>query len=182
MLFRSTNTNSLRDFIIALDKSKADKLRYKVEDKVVKIFITPYKTSLGPNDLIFSEGDFNVDVVIALGVKKREDLDTAITAHGRILHDATVFSVVAEQDNNNLGAVNWHEPTSSSLCELVTDLADAIKPNTFDAQIATALLTGIVAETNRFSNAKTTPKSMSLSSKLMAAGANQQLKIGRAHV
>ena len=93
-----TNTNSLRDFIIALDKSKADKLRYKVEDKVVKIFITPYKTSLGPNDLIFSEGDFNVDVVIALGVKKREDLDTAITAHGRILHDATVFSVVAEQE------------------------------------------------------------------------------------
>ena len=29
------NTNSLRDFIIALDKSKADKLRYKVEDRQV---------------------------------------------------------------------------------------------------------------------------------------------------
>src|SRR5688572_23439633 len=26
------NTDSLRDFIIALDKAKADKLRYKVED------------------------------------------------------------------------------------------------------------------------------------------------------
>ncbi|MEI6249503.1 MAG: hypothetical protein WCP00_02790, partial [bacterium] len=35
-----TNTDSLRDFIISLDRSKADKLRYKVEDKVVKIFIT----------------------------------------------------------------------------------------------------------------------------------------------
>lgn len=173
------NTNSLRDFIIALDKSKADKLRYKVEDKVVKIFITPYKTSLGPNDLIFSEGDFNVDVVIALGVKKKEDLDTAITAHGRILHDATVFSLVADKDNNNLGAVNWHEPTSSSLCELVADLAESIKPASMDAQIATAFLTGIVAETQRFSNAKTTPKSMSLSSKLMAAGANQQLIVSK---
>src|SRR5689334_22674592 len=40
------NTDSLRDFIIALDKSKADKLRYKVEDKLVKIFITPYRTSI----------------------------------------------------------------------------------------------------------------------------------------
>src|SRR5215813_12700443 len=29
-----TNTDSLRDFIISLDKAKADKLRYKVEDKV----------------------------------------------------------------------------------------------------------------------------------------------------
>ena len=38
------NTDSLRDFIIALDKAKADKLRYKVEDTFVKIFITPYHT------------------------------------------------------------------------------------------------------------------------------------------
>src|SRR3954469_23325844 len=62
------NTDSLRDFIIALDKSKADKLRYKVEDQVVRIFITPYKTSLSEKDLEFSQGDFNVDVVVALGV------------------------------------------------------------------------------------------------------------------
>jgi nanoRNase/pAp phosphatase (c-di-AMP/oligoRNAs hydrolase) len=32
------NTDSLRDFIIALDKTKADKLRYKVEDQVVGFF------------------------------------------------------------------------------------------------------------------------------------------------
>jgi len=85
------DTNSLRDFIISLDKSKADKLRYKVEDKVVKIFITPYRTSLTDKDLEFSQGDFNVDVVVALGVREQKDLDEAITTHGRILHDATVI-------------------------------------------------------------------------------------------
>src|SRR3954471_4151525 len=76
------NTDSLRDFIISLDKSKADKLRYKVEEDVVKIFITPYRTSISESDLDFSQGDFNVDVVIALGVAKQEDLDDAITSHG----------------------------------------------------------------------------------------------------
>ncbi|HSX27181.1 MAG TPA: hypothetical protein VLG25_00165, partial [Patescibacteria group bacterium] len=81
------NTDSLRDFIIALDKSKADKLRYKVEDKMVKIFITPYHTSVTEKDLEFSQGDLNVDLVIALGVIQRDDMDQAITAHGRILHD-----------------------------------------------------------------------------------------------
>src|SRR5215471_17706061 len=85
--------DSLRDFIIALDKSKADKLRYKVEDKVVRIFITPYRTSLSQSDLEFSQGDFNVDVVVALGVNEQKDLDAAITALGRILHDATVATV-----------------------------------------------------------------------------------------
>ena len=82
--------DSLRDFIIALDKSKADKLRYKVEDRFVKIFITPYHTDISDKDLEFSQGDYNVDVIIALGVTRREYLDQAITAHGRILHDATV--------------------------------------------------------------------------------------------
>jgi hypothetical protein len=44
-----------------------------------------------------------------------------------------------------------------------------------DGQIATALLTGIVAETDRFSNAHTSPKTMSISAELMGLGANQQL-------
>jgi hypothetical protein len=168
------NTDSLRDFIIALDKSKADKLRYKVEDNVVRIFITPYKTSISQDDLEFSEGDFNVDVVVALGVLQQEDLDEAITAHGRILHDATVASINTAQDGG-LGTINWCDPQASSLSELITEVAQTLGDNLLDTQIATALLTGIVSETDRFSNDKTSSQTMSASAALMAAGANQQL-------
>ncbi len=166
--------DSLRDFIIALDKSKADKLRYKVEDQMVKIFISPYKTSLSEKDLEFSQGDFNVELVIALGVKNQEDLDQAIVSHGRILHDATV-ACINTSEKADLGTINWQDPAASSLCELVTDLAQAAGQNLLDQQIATALLTGIIAETDRFSNEKTSSQTMSVSGQLMAAGANQQL-------
>jgi hypothetical protein len=168
------NTDSLRDFIIALDKSKADKLRYKVEDRVVKIFITPYKTSISDKDLEFSQGDFNVDVVLALGVHDQADLDQAITAHGRILHDATVMTVNL-RPGGEMGSINWLVPTASSLAELATQLIDVLDKRLIDNQIATAFLTGIVAETERFSNEKTSPQTMSVSAELMAAGANQQL-------
>lgn len=168
------NTDSLRDFIIALDKAKADKLRYKVEDKVVKIFITPYKTSITEKDLDFSQGDFNVDVVLAIGVHQQTDLDQAITSHGRILHDAAVVTVNTKP-GGELGTINWLEPTASSLSELAVQLVDSIDKSMMDSQMATAFLTGIVAETNRFSNEKTTPNTMSISAELMAAGANQQL-------
>lgn len=168
------NTDSLRDFIIALDKSKADKLRYKVEDEVVRIFITPYRTSLSQDDLQFSQGDFNVDVVLALGVSEQKDLDTAITAHGRILHDATV-ATVSNTQQSTLGTLNWVDPGASSLSEMMVTLVDGLDKKAMDSQIATALLTGIVATTERFSNEKTTPKTMSASAELMAAGANQQL-------
>jgi hypothetical protein len=168
------NTDSLRDFIIALDKSKADKLRYKVEDKVVKIFITPYKTSISEKDLEFSQGDFNVDVVLALGVHDQADLDQAITAHGRILHDATVMSINL-RPGGEVGSINWINPDASSLAELGVQLVDTLDKKLVDNQIATAFLTGIVAETERFSNEKTSPQTMSISAELMSAGANQQL-------
>ncbi|HUS25794.1 MAG TPA: hypothetical protein VMY99_00405 [Nevskiaceae bacterium] len=168
------NTDSLRDFIIALDKSKADKLRYKVEDKVVKIFITPYRTSINEKDLQFSQGDFNVDVVVALGVHEQGDLDQAITAHGRILHDATIATINVKP-GGELGTMNWLDPKASSLSELAVELLDTTGQKLMDNQIATAFLTGIVAETDRFSNEKTTPQTMSISAELMSAGANQQL-------
>lgn len=171
------NTDSLQDFIISLDKAKADKLRYKVEDTVVKIFITPYRTSLSPSDLEFGQGDFNVDVVVALGVHHQDDLDEAITAHGRILHDATVISVNTEGGGDSeLGSINWTDTSVSSLSELVASIASQLgKDEVMDNQVATALLTGIVAETERFGNAKTTPATMEAAAKLLAAGANQEL-------
>lgn len=168
-------TDSLRDFIISLDKSKADKLRYKVEDDVVRIFITPYKTKLTDNDLQFSQGDYNVDVVIALGVDNKEHIDQAIVAHGRILHDATVVGVMAGGDPVDIGNINWQDPNASSLCEMLMSISESLQSGSLDNQIATAFLTGIVAKTDRFKNELTTPKVMTMSAQLMAAGANQQL-------
>lgn len=168
------NTNSLRDFIISLDKSKADKLRYKVEDNVVRIFITPYKTSISDTDLDFSQGDFNVDLVIALGVSSKADLDEAISAHGRILHDATIISLDTKEASE-LGSIHWLERDASSLSEMTTDLLSNFNKKLMDSQIATSLLTGVVYETDRFRNEKSTPHTMSVASILMEGGASTQL-------
>lgn len=167
--------DALRDFIISLDKEKADRLRYKVEDDVVRIFITPYKTVISEKDLQYSQGDYNVDLVIALGVEKREDLDAAITSHGRILHDATVITISNDGQKGNLGAIDWSDSSASGLSEMLTSLSDMLQQNILDKQIGTALLTGIVAATERFSNKLTSPRVMTMAAQLMAAGANQQL-------
>ncbi len=169
------NTDSLRDFIIAIDRSKADKLRYKVEDSVVRIFITPYKTSISDQDLAFSQGDFNVDAIVALGVHNQADLDDVITAHGRILHDATVITINYQPGGDDLGGLPLLDPSASGLSQLATEILNALDKKTIDNQIATALLTGIVAATDRFSNMQTSPKAMSISAELMTAGADQQL-------
>ena len=173
------NTDSLRDFIIALDKEKADHLRYKVEGDSVKIFITPYKTTITSDDLVFSQGDFNVELVIALGVDVQEHLDGALESHGQILHDADIITVTAGEQVSNLGGIDWHDDQASSLSEMVSGLAEALKTDKtkslLDGSIATAFLTGIVAETDRFSNTHTTSRVMTVAAQLMGAGADQQL-------
>lgn len=169
--------DSLRDFIIALDKEKADHLRYKVEGDVVKIFITPYRTTITSDDLEFSQGDYNVELVLALGVQNRDELDSALAAHGRILHDATVASIMAGSEESELGSINWREQNASSLSEMVVNVVDGLKGEKplLDEQIATAFLTGIVAATDRFSNDRTSSRAMTVAAQLMSAGANQQL-------
>ena len=59
-----TGTESLQDFVIALNKDKADHLRYKIDGDFVKVYVTPYKTTISGDDIEFSRGDYNVDLVI----------------------------------------------------------------------------------------------------------------------
>ncbi|OYX41898.1 hypothetical protein B7Y94_04410 [Candidatus Saccharibacteria bacterium 32-49-12] len=169
--------DSLRDFIIALDKEKADHLRYKLDGDMVKIFITPYRTTISSEDLEFSQGDYNVELVLALNVANSSELDAALTSHGKILHDATVATITAGDIKSDLGTIDWREADASGVSEMATQLVqDLSSPKAApDEQIATALLTGIVAATERFSNEATSSRVMTIAAELMAAGANQQL-------
>ncbi len=175
------SADSLRDFIIALDKEKADHLSYKLVDDVVRISITPYRTTISEDDLEFSQGDYNVELVLALNVANSEDLDVALSAHGKILHDATVATITSGGIESDLGAVDWHSKDASSVSEMITELLGSLKTAkaTLDEQISTALLTGVVAATDRFGNNLTSSRAMSVAAELMASGANQQLIASR---
>lgn len=171
------NTNSLQDFIIALNKDKADHLRYKIEGDFVKVFITPYRTTIEETDLEFSHGDYNVDLIISLNVDSIEALDAALSEYGRIKHDASSINISAHEPGK-FGDLEWGDPKASSVSEMVallSDKFDSTEENIVDKSVATALMAGIVAATNRFSNERTSANTLSVASMLMTAGADQQL-------
>ncbi len=169
------SADTLQDFVIALNKEKADHLRYKLDGDFVKIYITPYKTRITEEDLDFSYGDYNVDLVIALDVANGIDLDSALREHGRIMHDAVIINVTTGKPGK-FGEIEWSDKAASSVSEMIAGLLYSVESNIkIEKEEATAFLTGIVAATNRFSNASTTPETMQTASKLMESGANQQL-------
>ncbi len=173
------SVDSLRDFIIALNKEKADHLRYKLVGDHVKIFITPYRSIISEKDLEFEQGDFNIDFVLALNVESQDRLDGALAAHGRIFHDASVGILTVGENQTNLNGTHWHAESASSLSEISVQIIESLGKKNLTQPVATALLTGIVAETDRFSNAKATAEVMSLAAKLISSGADQQLVVSK---
>ena len=170
-----TSADTLQDFVIALNKDKADHLRYKLDGDYVKIYITPYKARIAEEDLDFSYGDYNVDLVLALDVANGIDLDSALREHGRIMHDAVIINITTGNPGK-FGEIEWSNKHASSVSEMIADLLyGTSSKDKIGRGEATAFLTGIVAATNRFSNAGTTSETMQIASKLMNSGANQQL-------
>lgn len=170
-----TGTESLQDFVIALNKDKADHLRYKIDGDFVKVYVTPYKTTISGDDIEFSRGDYNVDLVISLNVPAATEFDAALKEHGRIMHDASSVNIT-NGAAGKFGDVEWVDEKASSISEMVAKLAFGLGVQ-LDAATATALLTGLVAATDRFKNPATTPDAMVLAAKLMGAGADQQLVV-----
>jgi hypothetical protein len=171
------DTNSLQDFIVSLNKDKADHLRIKNDGNFVRVYITPYRTTITPEDLTFSHGDYNIDLIIALNVSVVGNLDKALSEHGRIMHNASVVNI-SSGEPGRFGDIIWAVPGASSMAELTAMVLDGLRNNFADGElvdqaIATAILTGLVSATDRFSNAKTTPVVMNLASRLMSLGADQ---------
>ena len=172
--FEST-ADTLQDFVVAISKDKADHLRYKLDGSYVKIYITPYRSRIGEDDLDFSYGDYNVDLVLALDISNGIDLDSALREHGRIMHDAVIINITTNNPGK-FGEIEWSDKKASSVSEMIARLLYSANSEVeIGKEEATAFLTGIVAATNRFSNANTTPETMEVSSLLMSSGANQQL-------
>ena len=167
-------TNSLQDFIIALSKDKVDHISYKIEGDFVKVYVTPYKATIGQADLSMSHGDYNVDLVICFNVISGDEIDPALSEYGRIMHDATAINLTVDTPGR-FAELEWQDSNVSSISEMIVGLADRLGLASFSEQVATALLTGIVASTDHFSNTRTSSNTMSIASKLMSFGANQQL-------
>ncbi|HUD11273.1 MAG TPA: DHH family phosphoesterase [Candidatus Saccharimonadia bacterium] len=173
-----SNLGGLRDFILKLDVGRAevDKLRYEVSDGKLNIYISPFKGSFAPSDVTFDYGQPNIsyDLAIVLGVPTRARIDRAYERNQALFEKIPIVNLDFHRSNENYGAVNLIEPNASSLCEMLVALAESLQGGIIDAEIATALLMGIVASTDRFTASHTTSKSLTVAAQMMAAGARQQ--------
>lgn len=164
-----------RDLTIRISKDKfpIDKLSYNEADGFLNIVLTP-KGVLEKSNLEFVQGEFKYDLIFVLDTPDVERIDSVYDRYTELFFETPIVNVDHHSGNEYFGTVNMVDLTATSTAEILVSIIEAMGPGNFDADVATCLLTGIIADTASFKNTNTTPKALTISAQMLAAGARQQ--------
>jgi len=167
-----------RDFVISLDitKTKADKIMYKVNGDKLDIVITPKGGQFSKEDISCCDGAFQFQAVVVLDSPDLERVGSPYEKNPEIFYDTPVVNIDHHAGNDYFGKINLVDLTSTSTAEILVSVLEALAGDSkfINDDIATALLTGIIYDTNSFQNTNTTPKSLTVAAQLVASGGRQQ--------
>ena len=167
-----------KDFVISLDCSQVEveKLGYRIEGDKLNIYITPKTGSINKNQIQFLEINPNFELIFVLDTPNLNLLGRLYESNTDLFYNTPVINLDHHPNNKFFGKINWVEPTAVATSEILVSLLEAIGTSSslIDSEIATALLTGIISDTDSFQNPKTTSKSLTIAAQLIAAGAKRE--------
>lgn len=171
-----TRLGSLRSLKITLNvkDTPLSELSYDVRDGALDITVVPKYGAWRTQDVGFMSGDARYDLVIAVGAPDRHSLENVFKHELNALHELPTINIDASPANEQWGTVNIVNPTRSSACESLYTLFEAWNPQQITADIATALLAGMIAATKGFRTPHLSGKTLERSSTLLEKGARRQ--------
>lgn len=168
--------DSMRKFLIklALRNTEVEEFTYDIVDGELHIAITPRKGFFAPADVATAPSEWRYDLVIVMDTPDLEALGSFYTEHPEFFYHTPIINIDHTTHNEHYGRINLVDVTASSTAEVVAALFSQWDPKLMDETVATALLTGITAETESFRLASVSPKTLSLASQLMSLGAKRE--------
>lgn len=172
------NFSASRDIILTLDCSKAEvsKLKYSLDGDKMNIIITPNKGGFLKEDVSFSYGESEYDLIFVLDVGDLPQLGEIYTDNVDFFYNTPVVNIDHHISNTKFGKVNYVDPSASSTAEILPKVFESMSQgkDLMDPDIATALLTGIITDTGSFQNPNTSPLSFEVAADLLEVGGRQQ--------
>ena len=174
-----TQIVGLEKFIVSLDlkKNKVAEFSYNIEDDQLNIYITPKEGSFRKEDVNAKSSGYKYDLIFTIDAPDFESLGGVYQNFTEFFYDTTIINIDHSTENEQYGQINLTNPNAVSSSEIIFRLIDSIDHNLFDKEIATCLLTGMVAETRSFKTANVTPKTLKIASQLLGLEADRDLII-----
>ncbi|KKR21114.1 MAG: Phosphoesterase RecJ domain protein [Parcubacteria group bacterium GW2011_GWE2_39_37] len=173
--------DNLRKFIISLDISntKVSQIKYKVEKNTLDFIVSPQDGFFTSDDITSKTSGFKYDLIVVLDTHDLESLGKIYDNDTEFFYQMPVINIDHHSSNESFGQVNIIELTSVSTSEILFSLFENYSRDVIDEDIATCLLTGMIAETRSFKTQNVTPIALSVASQLISMGARREEIVNR---
>lgn len=165
-----------QDLVVSVDISKVpvDKLKYNTRDGKLNIVVSPKQGEYTEDDVTIGSGSYKFDLIIVLDSPDLDRVGQTYEDNPDLFYETPVVNIDHHPSNDYFGAVNLVDLTATSTSEILVGVFEALGESTITEDVATQLLTGLITDTGSFQNTNTTPKSLTVSAQLVAAGGRQQ--------
>jgi nanoRNase/pAp phosphatase (c-di-AMP/oligoRNAs hydrolase) len=169
----------LQKFIISIDIKDLgiEELNYDVQHEKLRIFVTPEKGFITEKHIKTAQTSFKYDLIITVDTPDLVSLGEVYTKHKDLFLTIPVINIDQHSENEHYGHINYTDIVVTSTAELIFKLIKKIDKEVIDKNIATALLTGVIAKTKSFKAIDTKPHTLSFASKLINLGGKRDLII-----
>jgi nanoRNase/pAp phosphatase (c-di-AMP/oligoRNAs hydrolase) len=169
-------TGPMRHFELTLDLEKTDlgELFYDVHDKQAIITIVPKAGEWTPKDVHFRAGQDRYDLIIALDCPDMASLGPLFREHADFIYRTPTINIDHDPGNEHWGQVNLVDLTAVATTEILFRLFETWNHGSIDADLATNLLTGMIAKTQSFRTMNVTPRTLQAVSQLIAYGGRRE--------
>jgi len=167
---------NLRKFIISLDitNTKVSQIKYKQEESKLNFIISPKDGFFTESDITSGASGFKYDLIIVLDTPDLESLGRIYDNDTEFFYQTPIINIDHSSTNEEFGQINFIELTAVSTSEIVFSLFESFGRDLIDENIATCLLTGLIAETKSFKTNNVTPRALMAASALMSLGARRE--------
>ncbi len=167
---------NLRKFIITLDitNTKVSQIKYKQEENKLNFIISPQDGFFTASDITSGASGFKYDLIITVDTPDLESLGKIYDNDTEFFYQTPIINLDHNSTNEEYGQINFIELTAVSTSEIIFSLFESFSRDLLDEDIATCLLTGMIAETKSFKTNNITPKSLLTASSLMTLGARRE--------
>lgn len=166
---------AMRASHLILDVSRVPlgEMIYDVKNGALDITVVPKSGEWTEKDVRFEHGKDRYDLIIALGSPDQRSLGAIARDHADFIYRTTIINIDCDAANEHWGQLNLVDANAVAVSELLYRVLDEWNRHAMTPDIATALLTGMIARTKSFRTKNVTPKTLAAAAQLVALGARR---------
>ena len=155
--------------LLDISKTKVKQLSYDVKGDSLVIDILPEQGWFADTDVSSKNTDYLYDLILVFGASNLNVLGDTFLKHTEFFYQTKIINLDRTLANENFGTFNLVDTAVTSLGEMSYEF---LKEH-LDKDMATALLTSMIAATNSFQSAQVKPQTLEIASALLVAGADR---------